>query len=159
MTDEVRAVALLALAYRDCVRAGYRNPDEVLDDFGTCSGELTLAVLHCTHNFTEADWQILDRLSHRNGDAREPYLLVVRSLVADEPLRAEALLHARGHPSGRGWARDIVRRWGPVQVAMDALAQEGMAVPFGELELIAGRVFAAVTGGNPLDWDEQFERV
>jgi hypothetical protein len=127
MTSEVGPVALYAILLREAGNEHHLNREAHLDDIECCRSELSMATLAAGAQFTELDWE-LAALLYEGEKAR--IFETARLLIAnDEPVTAEALLHAHDKRPRAQWAQDIARRWDRVRSAIAPFEDEGLAIP------------------------------
>jgi hypothetical protein len=150
-------VAALAVLYRACQLNHHRGPESVLEDLSSCSGEVSLATLEASRAFKRVDWEIVAVL-----DRPEHVLATARALLQqDDPLRAEAMMHAlppHGRRSRKQWAASFVgRRWHKVERAMRELEAEGVAASRDDVESVAVNVYRTLTGKSYEDYMDEYE--
>jgi hypothetical protein len=141
--DEVARIAVLALTYHELGRywsidGRPMNADEIaLDVFRADSDrdDASLLALIGSKGMTEMDWSIIHALDR--PDILWPFF---KDLAKEDPLRAEAVLHALDHGVRRrqswegvtvpaGLALRAGQRWERVVEAMSAFLELGIAQP------------------------------
>lgn len=150
-------VALYAVLLREAARNRHTNAEAHLDDMECQPGELSMATLLASQQFTELDWYLAEKLYDADGPT---VVRTAQSLREDgEPLLAEALLHAYGKNGRRAraaWAEPFRDRWDEVRAAIQKFEDERIAAPFGELALDAERAAVGAGGMTYEELDEQF---
>jgi hypothetical protein len=152
----VEEVALYALLLREAALNHHTSIYSVCDD-SDCEHHdcLSFASLLAVAHFTELDWELADLLCNRPDDV----VGVAKILYGEheQPLEAEALLHAHG-PNGKKsyaqWAVPIRERWRQVRDSMRAYEQEGLTATTAQLNELVTDVFKEQ---RPLLTDEDLQ--
>lgn len=142
-----RRVAWLALLYDACARSRHRGPGSIFDDFETCRGEVSIATLEASTEFTPLDWLLVESLD----EPQRANELVTELAQRRELLRAEALLHAIESGAEHGGAR-----WRAVERAKEELAGQGLVSTRDEIESVAVGAYTAVVGRTHADYLDEF---
>jgi hypothetical protein len=144
----VEEVALFAIMLREAARNRHTSPESVGDDMETCRGEISLATLSASENFTSLDWHLAEMLYDNDERAVEVAALLYE---LEDSVAAEALLHAAG-PNGKRtrahWADEINARWRQVRESIAAFEHEGVATTFGDLDNLADHAYCLATGAS-----------
>jgi len=153
----VEEVALYAILLRETARNHHTGPNSLFDDLTEVRGEVNFALMLAHTNFTELDWELSEVLELHPTRVRE----IARALHAEheQPLEAEALLHAcgpRGQRTNAKWAEPFRPRWREVRAAIRAFEQEGIAVRFGDLDDLADHIYMAESGATREELEETF---
>jgi hypothetical protein len=117
------------------------------DDFASYRGEVSFATLLTHQSFTDLDWDIVEMLiDHPNRALR-----VAQNLFEyEEPLVAEALLHARtrrGTEPKPEWTEPFQGRCRrEIRRAIRVFECEGIATKFEDVERMADDAYCAGTG-------------
>jgi len=157
MLHEADEVALYAIMLREAARNRHTCPDSLLDDLSSsCPGEVSLATLLAHRSFTDLDWDLAEMLC----DHPERTLKVAQNLFEyEEPLVAEALLHARGprctQPSAQ-WAESFRGRWRNIRGAIGAFEREGIATKFEDADRMVDDIWRAATSASHEELLEKF---
>jgi hypothetical protein len=138
-------VALLALVYAQLYMARHSDPDNLLEDFEVCRGEVTLAAMIGSQAAEPFDWFLI-----RAMDDPAALRATARDVAEVDPLRAEALLHA-WPPEADGpndaWAlRYGGERWTQVEQVMEQLRADGLTTSREDVNAIACRAYAEAVG-------------
>jgi hypothetical protein len=162
----VEEVAVYAIMLREAGRNHHTGPDSLLDDVDSCRGELSLATLMASDKFTELDWSIAEMLYHRPEQALD---IAQRLYESDDPLAAEALLHAvppNGKRTRACWDESFRERWAQVRASMAAFEREGLAIKFDDVDAIVDDAYRSATGASQEEvidnfytpaWDEPWD--
>lgn len=149
--------ARLALLYRTAHNNHHVDANSLLEDFECNRNEVSLAAMHASSTLLRLDWQILSVLDHPERIADMAEHLVGE----DEPLRAEALMHASLDfipRRDKAWSAPFAgSRWGRVAVAMRVLEDEGFTATRRDVEALAVAVYKAVTGKTFDDYLDEYE--
>lgn len=151
--EPARNVALLALIYRENYCAHRTSLDAIGDDQDTCPGEISWLTMLAV-GLPQLDWAILTELEQSGRFGR-----VAQGL---EPLRAEAVLHAKppdGHRTRMPWAAGYTapKRWLLVREHMRRHELRGLTTTRDDLELVASRAWGAATGDTLGQYLDQWE--
>lgn len=140
--EPVEKVALLALTYRELYNARYTRPDSLLDDFENGLGMGLLGMMG-SQSLSELDWFVIEAM-----EDPETLPALASDLVALDPIRAEALLHA-WPPGGQIPAvRSLAEfnRWEEVETAMREFSELGVTMSRSDVDALARRSYAQATG-------------
>jgi hypothetical protein len=151
-------VALYAILLREAARNHHTGAQSLLDDFECCRDHVTFATMLAHEHFTELDWQMVELLiDHPTEVLEAAHVLYAEH---EQPLEAEALLHAvgtRGKKSRAQWFDPFRERWGQVRASMHAYEREGVVLTLADLDAIAKDTFMANTKVPNVTDDEFFE--
>ena len=165
MLQGANVVALYAILLREAGNNHHTGPDSVFDESCSCPGEISFASLLALQSFTDLDWNITEMLA----DHPERSLRVAKNFYEyEEPLVAEALLHARtrqGREPKAKWTEPFQgNRWREVRRAIHSFEREGIATNFDEINRVADDAYCAGTGASREEllakfydpqWDEE----
>jgi hypothetical protein len=142
--EEVQVIALYAILLREAARNHHTGAEAHLDDAECCRDELSLATLAAGARFSARDWELAELL-YDGADAA--VFQEARDLLAeDEASHAETLLHAHGKRPRAEWGRKIAERWDDVRAAIAMYEADGIAIKFGDVDLVADLVYRNATG-------------
>ena len=154
----IEEVGLYAILLREAARNHHTSQQSLLDDFECCRDDVCFATMLAHQHFTELDWQLVDLLI--NYQATE-VLEAAHVLYGEheQPLEAEALLHAFG-PNGKksraAWFDLFRDRWVYVRASMCAYESEGVVLTLLDLDAIAKDTFMARTDITEAEYWEEF---
>jgi hypothetical protein len=150
-------VALYAVLLREAARNHHTSAQALLDDFESCRDQVCFATMLAHQHFTELDWQLVELLIDHPGEVFEAAHVLYGE--HEQPLEAEALLHACG-PNGkksRGvWFEPFRERWDRVRIGIRAYEGEGIVLTLLDLDAIAKDTFMARTDITEAAYWEEF---
>lgn len=150
-------VAMLALLLHEAARNRHLNAEAHLDDLVCVPGCISLATLAAGTYFGEAEW-VLSELLYEQPPGSTIVSLAADLYEADEPLLAEAFLHAagkHGQPTRAEWAQPYMQRWRRVRKTIAGYRGNGVAISMGDVTLDAHEAYKTQQG---IDTDELLER-
>lgn len=152
----VPRVALLALLLREAANNHHTAPESLTDDMASYPGFLSLATLAAGHALGETEYALAELLY--NAPGWSVVKLAADLHEADEPLHAEALLHAydtKGKRTRAEWAEPYMNRWWRVRETIANYEAHGITTTLGDVEIDA---HCAYKEAMSIDDDELYEQ-
>jgi hypothetical protein len=155
---KVEEVALYAILLREAARNHHTSSQSLLDDFESCRDQVCFATMLAHQHFTDLDWQLVELLIDNPGEVFEAAHVLYGEW--EQPLEAEALLHAcgrNGKKSRAAWFAPFRERWDQIRASIRAYEREGVVLTLADLDAIAWDTFKANTKARNVTYDEYYE--